>query len=251
MRVATTTFGACVLCLALWLPLAALAQDTVDLEVRRLGDGVWIHTSFVTLEDGAVFPSHGLIVREGDSLTLVDTAWGDEKTKLLLDAIAVQIGLPVTRVVVTHAHDDRLGGAEQLMAEGVEVWAHPLTRQLALKRGLAVPNKAIEGLDAPGSVSPVGGLEVFYPGPAHTHDNVMVWLPDHGILFGGCAVRGADATGMGNVRDGDIDAWASAMALARQFYSSAQLVVPSHSDPGDISLIDHTAELVRQAQAGE
>lgn len=228
---------------------AALADDLpTDVEVRRLAENVWVHTSYVALDDGVIFPSHGLIVREGDALTLIDTAWGEEKTKLLLDAIAVQIGLPVTRVIVTHAHDDRLGGADLLMAEGVEVWAHPMTQQLAFDRQLPVPNHVIEGIEIPGSAAPLGALEVFYPGPAHTDDNIMVWLPGPGILFGGCAIRGADAGGMGNVSDGDIEGWVTAMALTGQYYDSAQTVVPSHSDPGGVSLISHTAELAGRAQ---
>ena len=59
--------------------------------------------------DGAVYPSNGLIVRDGDELLLIDTAWGAKNTAALLAEIEKQIGLPVTRAVSTHFHDDRVG----------------------------------------------------------------------------------------------------------------------------------------------
>ena len=48
--------------------------------------------------DGAVYPSNGLIVRDGDELLLIDTAWGAKNTAALLAEVEKQIGLPVTRV---------------------------------------------------------------------------------------------------------------------------------------------------------
>lgn len=229
---------------------AAAAELETDVEVRSLRDGVWVHTSYNTLDDGTRFPSHGLIVREGDALTLIDTAWGEEKTRLLLRAIDVQIGLPVTRAVVTHFHGDRASGVDLLESGGIEVWAHPLTRQLATENDYPVPDLVFESLGLPGDVVELGALEVFYPGPAHTQDNLMVWLGDQGILFGGCAIRGAADEGLGNVRDGDIESWVEAMDRTEQRYGGASLVVPSHSEPGSAELIGHTAALARAARSG-
>jgi metallo-beta-lactamase class B VIM len=238
------------------LLLAALAglgwaqptpPDEHVIELRRLSDGVWIHTSYRTLDDGQRFASHGLVVQEGDSLTLVDTAWGEEETDLLLDAIAVQVGLPVTRAVVTHFHSDRASGTGLLQSNGVEVWAHPLTRAVIDQRGFAVPERAFSGLDAPGSVVDFGTLQVFYPGPAHTLDNIMVWLPEQQTLFGGCAIRGIGDQDLGNVRDGDVQLWEAAMIRTEMLYSGARLVVTSHSEPAGPEQIGHTAQIARQA----
>lgn len=234
------------------LTLDAHAQIEVEpgVEITPFAEGVWLHTSYAVLRDGTRFPSHGLVVREGDTLVLVDTAWGVEQTENLLEAIDAEIGLPISGVVVTHFHADRLGGADLLAAEGAEVWAHPLTPGLAEERGGAVPEFVFEELQAPGDSAPFGNLEVFYPGPAHTYDNIMVWLPEQGILFGGCAIRGAHDKNMGNVRDGDIDHWATAMKLTEARYDSANMVVSSHSDPAGPELFGHTAFLARMAAKG-
>ena len=227
---------------------SATAQDELpDVEVRTLTEGVWIHTTYRTFDDGVTFPSHGLIVREGDELTLIDTAWGEKETELLLDAIAVQIGLPVTRAVTTHFHGDRSRGIDLLEAEGVEAWAHPMTREISIEREYAVADHAFVGIDNPGDAVAFGTLEVFYPGPAHSMDNIMVWLPEQQLLFGGCAIRGAADTKLGNVRDGDVDHWARAMALTQARYGGAEMVVSSHADPGGADLIGHTANVVEKA----
>lgn len=245
-------FQSIMVSLMLQLAGAAAAEELeTEVDVRTLADGVWIHTSYRTLDDGSRFPSHGLIVREGETLTLIDTAWGEDKTGLLLDAIAVQIGLPVTKAVVTHFHDDRASGSDLLEAEGVAVWAHPLTRKISIERDSAVPDLAFDGLDNPGDAVAFGTLEVFYPGPAHTRDNIMVWLPDQGILFGGCAIRGAADRALGNVRDADVAHWATAMALAQQLYGEAELVVSSHAEPAGPELFGHTADLARLANQAE
>jgi metallo-beta-lactamase class B VIM len=241
--------------LAISLSSIAAAQDGSPpdpvVEIRGLTEGVWIHTSFRTLDDGSRFPSHGLVVREGDSLTLIDTAWGEEETELLLDAVAFQVGLPVTRAVVTHFHGDRASGSDLLEAEGVEVWAHPLTLELASERGYPVPDRAFEGLDEPGSVVDFGTLQVFYPGPAHSSDNIMVWLPDQQTLFGGCPIRGANDSDLGNVRDGDVQQWAAAMQRTEMLYGGARLVVSSHADPAGPELIGHTAQIARRTADAE
>ena len=53
------------------------AQDSKpnQVTITALDEGVWLHTSYYTYPSGTRFPSNGLIVKEGNSLTLIDTAW--------------------------------------------------------------------------------------------------------------------------------------------------------------------------------
>ncbi len=39
--------------------------------ITKIDEGVWLHTSFYVYPNGTTFPSNGLIVREGQSLTLI------------------------------------------------------------------------------------------------------------------------------------------------------------------------------------
>ena len=217
---------------------------SADLHVRELRPGVWMHTSWQRLDDGKRFPSNGLVVREGDHLVLVDTAWGEPATAELLGWVDRTLKLPVKAVVVTHFHGDRLGGAAALQRRGVAFYGHPLTAELAATVKLPPP-RTLAGLAKAGSVDHLESVEVFYPGPAHTRDNVVVWLPKSRFLVGGCAVRAAGTTALGNVADADVSEWPGSIRRVLERYGEADVVVPGHGEPGGRELLEHTLELAK------
>lgn len=239
------------LTLLLFFPGAAPAQSqaapktwkiAADVQVTELRPGVWIHTSWQTFPDGTRFPSNGLIVREGDQLLLIDTAWGELLTDQLLDWIDANLKLRVVQTVVTHSHHDRIGGAAALQRRSIKILTHPLTKQLASEQGLPIP-EALADLKEVGSGARIGSVEVFYPGPGHARDNLMVWLPEKKILFGGCAVRATSAKGLGNVAHADTAAWPSSIRRALERYRTAEVVVPGHGEAGGLELLRHTLSL--------
>ncbi|WP_238388229.1 subclass B1 metallo-beta-lactamase [Sinimarinibacterium sp. NLF-5-8] len=219
------------------------APESATIDIHMVRPGVWVHTSYYTYPDGTRYPSNGLIVREGNGLLLVDTAWGESLTVTLLGRIKSEIGLPVRRAVVTHAHGDRIAGVDALEARRIEVYSLPLTQKRAIGEGMPVPDHALAGLDIPGSSVKFGSVELFYPGPAHAPDNIMVWVPSEHILFGGCAVRAAAATSLGGIADANRVEWPEAIRRARSHYSEATVVVPGHGAIGDLKLLDHTLSL--------
>ncbi len=223
--------------------LQGCASSDADIDIERLADGVWLHTSYYTYPSGTRLPSNGLVVRSQDELTLVDTAWGELLTIGLVTKIEREIGLPVTQAIVTHAHADRIAGVDALESRGIKVYSHPDTQRLAARQGLPVPDLILPALATPGSSSALGELEAHYPGPAHAPDNLVIWLPGHGILFGGCAVRPAKADSLGNIADADLTNWQAVMQYLLGQFSDARLVIPGHGAPGDIGLLQHTARL--------
>jgi glyoxylase-like metal-dependent hydrolase (beta-lactamase superfamily II) len=54
------------------------------------------------------------LVREADGLTVIDTMLPRSAKKIL--AAADQLGAPVTRIVLTHAHSDHIGSLDELAA---------------------------------------------------------------------------------------------------------------------------------------
>ncbi len=219
-------------------------DDTNKVEIKEIAKEVWVHTSYHTFPNGVRYPSNGLIVREGDALTLIDTAWGEESTATLLQKIDSEIALPVTRTIVTHHHDDRVAGVALMQNAGIQVFAHPMTRLLVGKNGQPVPENSLDEIAIAGSSMKVGNLTVIYPGPAHAADNIMVWLDNEKILFGGCPIRAMDATTMGNTADGDLASWQVVIAMLSRKYAGAQIVVPGHGDIGDTELLSHTHTLL-------
>ncbi|HEX3111966.1 MAG TPA: subclass B1 metallo-beta-lactamase [Candidatus Eisenbacteria bacterium] len=221
---------------------SAPLQSTVKL--RLLRPGVWIHTSRYVFPDGSVIPANGLVVKEGGGLVLIDTAWGEMLTADLLDEIHREIKLPVRRAIVTHSHADRIAGADLLRQRGIPVFAHPLTCRRAAAVAIAMPSDSLAGLRKPGDAEFVGSVEVFYPGPAHSPDNIVVWVPSARVLFGGCAVKSVDSN-LGNLADADTRAWPDAIHRVMERYRQAEAVVPGHGAEGGRELLTHTLELLK------
>ena len=224
-------------------PAAGVAL-AADVEVRPLARGVWLHTTTKTYPGGERVPSNGLLLEQDGGSLLIDTAWSDEQTEHLLRWAAETLGRPVRRAVVTHAHDDRMGGLAALRRAGVPVHAAALTAARAREEGLPAPDSTWS-LGAREAVSRFG-VEVFYPGPGHAPDNVVVWVPGTRVLFGGCLVKAGNATGLGFTGDADLAGWPLAISHVLLRYRSARMVVPGHGPVGGTPILEHTVSLLAE-----
>jgi len=72
--------------------------------------------------------------------------------------------------------------------------------------------------------------------------------PADRILFGGCLVKSASSTDLGNVTDAKLADWRVTMEAVLTAYPSPRLVIPGHGDPGDRRLLQHTLDLALAAQ---
>ena len=231
---------------------AAPAADTFLTELRRdypvtlseLAPGVWVHTTVYRIPGQNPIPSNGLVVVDGDAVTLIDGAWGELATVALIDRVEEETGLPVTRMIVTHHHADRTAGVDAAERHGVQVFTHPDTPTLAARAGNPVPNTSVAQLREPGARTKVGKVEIGYPGPGHASDNIVAYLPDEKILYAGCFLRGAGVETLGNVEDADLAAWRENLVWVKGTYRDAETVVPGHGKGADILLVDATARLI-------
>ena len=229
-----------------------LAKSVVDLirehhhivEIVPLAEGVWLHQATHETEDWGRVSSNGLIVEDGERLIVIDTAWGTENSQALMRRIEVTMKRPVTDLIITHFHGDSMAGWEVFKAAGATVW---VTRQ-SLALAQEQQPEAFQVIDPEvGQQFGVGSVSVFYPGPAHAPDNVVVWVPRAEVLFGGCAVRSEVATNLGNTGDASIPQWAASIARVQAAFPSAKWVVPGHGKPGGAVLLAHTIKLANAA----
>ena len=211
------------------------------LEIKKIADDVFLHTSYKELPDYGLISSNGLVVINGKDAYIIDTPWPDGDTEKLVQWIA-DSGFVLKASLSTHFHDDRAAGIAYLNQHHIDTYASVLTNQYLADAGSPVATKTFTGktfslLD--------GVIEVFYPGPGHTYDNVVVWLPQTHTLVGGCLIRSLAANDMGNTTDGSLNDWATSVKNIIDAFPEIESVIPGHGSIGGIDLLTHTQALAR------
>jgi glyoxylase-like metal-dependent hydrolase (beta-lactamase superfamily II) len=219
------------------------------------------------------WPSNSLLIRASKTdCILVNTLCDNQAARMLVDWIKNNFSGEVNIVAInTGFHVDNLGGNEFLLSKGIVVYGSNLTAKLITERGQTEKSRLLEGFKSPENkkyydaykklnfVPPnhvfdineglnlkIGDedVNVFYPGPSHTIDNVVVYFPRRNILFGGCMIKSLDSRDAGYTADADMQKWPRSVEKVLVKYKDAKIVVPGHSDCGDTGLIKHTIELL-------
>lgn len=216
-----------------------------SITLSKIDDGFWVYTTSKMI-NGSSVPANGLIVVSSDGLILLDTPWNDEKTKELVKFAESTFGKSIVLAVITHAHDDRVGGIHALLEENIKALSTELTADLAedggYDRPLAEIKNDVEIIDV-GDVN----MEIFYPGEGHTSDNIIVWFSDKKLLYGGCFIKSTDSKSIGNTGDANLKQWPVSLERLIERYPDVEIVIPGHNTWGGKELLDHTLELAKMA----
>lgn len=212
-----------------------------NLEIIPISDNSYIHVSYAETEWGRV-ASNGLILVQKDEAFLLDTPMDEEVTKELVKFVKDSLRATITGFVPNHWHSDCLGGLAYLHKIGVKSYANIMTLKFAGEKGYEKPLYGFrDSLTIPFHNI---NIQCYYPGPAHALDNIVVYIPEEKILFGGCMVKEMKATTMGNIADADTKAWPATIKKVIIKYPLALLVIPGHGAYGGRELLVHTLELV-------
>jgi len=168
--------------------------------VEEVGDGLFAYVQ----PDGSWMVNNTGFLVGPDGVTSVDTCSTELRTRTYLEAVAAVTPLPVRTLVNTHHHPDHTTGNGLL--PGATIVAHEAARaeMLAMAR-LEMAGVHLDGIwqefdagDVP--FAPpfltfrdevalwVGDrrCEIRHVGiPAHTTNDVVVWVPDAGVLYAG------------------------------------------------------------------
>lgn len=214
-------------------------DNNLPLKIIQLTDNVYQHISYKKVEPWGMVAASGLIVVEGSNAHLIDTPWTKKATEQLIEWVASK-DLVLKSSIVTHFHKDASGGISHLNQAQVNTYATPLTNKL-----LDMKNREKSNHEITSNTYEVisNTIEAFYPGPGHTQDNIVVWLPKEKMLFGGCMVKSINSKTLGNTADASVKDWPTSIRKIINKYPDIKIVVPGHGKVGDISLLKHTAQL--------
>jgi metallo-beta-lactamase class B len=232
----------------IWVALAVNAQlvgDTIhissDLYLVRLADNCYAQVSYAQLPQYGRVGANGLLLVDNKKAIIVNTPWNNQLTKQLHQYLTSK-GISLDHAVITHWHDDCLGGLGYLQQQFILSTSSQRTYDASLKHKL--PVAFIRFKDTLTFNFEGQSIQCFYPGAGHTADNIVVYLPKKNVLYGGCIIKDMASNTLGNTGDAVLADWPASVANIRRKYANAAIVVPGHGQWGNLSLLDHTLKLL-------
>ena len=188
------------------------------------------HVQVTVLEPHAV--NVGLVVGSNRA-ALIDAS--PAQGRELLEAARREAGMPVTHVIITHAHHDHwlgVGGMTDIVTiahEDLLVAPEKEVTDAADALGLdelpkpTEPLSLVKGLD-------LGGvrLEILHFGPAHTRTDLFVIVPEDDVIFVGDVIESAGDPCFSAVSN--LEGWPKAIDAMLGSSTEATRFVPGHGD---------------------
>ncbi len=211
-----------------------------SLIIRKLKKGVYIHTSYLDTNDFGKVSCNGLIYFNGGQLFIADTPATEKASIELLEHLSKFTEIDNLGVVATHFHTDCTAGYDAFFKYKIASYNSVKSMEIANKLEITSAQRYFhDGFEmAVGK----GSVEGKYFGEGHTSDNIVVYLLNEKVLFGGCLIKelGAD---QGNLDDANISEWALSVERLKQNYPDVEIVVPGHGKEGGKKLLDYTIKL--------
>ena len=215
-----------------------------DMTAEKISSRVWYVQGLSALGSPANqnFISNAAFVVTPAGVVVIDALGSPVLAERLLAEIGKVTKQPVTHVIVTHYHADHVYGLQTFKAAGARILAQRaaeeyMTSETAVKRlhdsrqtlapwvnDKTVLVSADQWIDGPITLT-VGGvkIEIQPVGPAHTAEDLVVYLPQEKVLFAGDLVFRRRIPFVGQADSGH---WIAALDALLGF--GAAVVVPGH-----------------------
>lgn len=219
----------------------AAAYSTDSLKIVALSENSFRHISYLQTPSSGKVACNGYILMNQGEAMVFDTPSDAETTRELLRWLESTKGQKVMGLVVNHFHVDALGGITEFHEKGIATYAHTKTNGLIKEEEKRPRHTFKETLTLK-----VGELEVEnrYFGEAHTIDNIVSYVPEEKLIFGGCMIKTLNA-GLGNLNDANTSTWSGSVRKVMEAYPQATTVIPGHGPHGGQELLEYTIALFK------
>lgn len=231
----------------------AFAERAV--QARQVAEHVWVVQGETALGSSAnrnFISNAGFVVTE-EGVVVIDALGSPALAHELVAEIRRVTPRPIRHVVVTHFHADHIYGLQAFKAAGAEIWAHSAgraylnseTAQLRLQasRMELAPwineQTRLMGADRwlqdDGATLRLGSFEfqIRHVGPAHSPEDLVVFVPRAGVLFAGDLVFRGRIPFVGQA---DSRQWIASLGKLIGF--GPRVMVPGHGDVSTAPLAD-------------
>jgi len=215
------------------------------IKTTYLTGNIYVYTSFGLPDGKTPFPANGLYMITNEGIVLIDTPWDEDQTQQLMDTLQSRYKKKIELCISTHYHNDRTSGLDLLKKHGVKTYSSELTRQLAKQKGEKQPQFTFRK----DTTFKVGDLilQTYYPGEGHTKDNIVIWLPQSKVLYGGCLIKSLEANNPGYTGDASMTSWPASIIKVKNRYKNIKYIIPRHQGwKGDTLMLTHTLAVLKQ-----
>lgn len=216
--------------------------NTNLLRIDSVATNVFCHVSYLQTESFGNVACNGMVVIHDDEALIFDTPTNDNATTELINWLEKVKNVTVKGVVITHFHEDCLGGIKAFHAKNIPSYAHNKTINLTKANKLEQPQHGFEN----GLELTVGKHKVInsFIGEGHTSDNIISYYPAEKVMFGGCLIKTIGAS-KGYLGDANVAAWSATVEKVQRTYPDAKIVIPGHGAVGGTELLAYTVRLFK------
>ncbi len=223
----------------------AMAYQSDNLKIERLSKNTYRHITYLSTTDYGKVACNGMIVIDQGEALIFDTPTNDKTSNELIGWVKTGLKCKTVGVIVTHFHQDCLGGLQEFHAKQIPSYASNKTIELATKNNYKIPQTGFENY----LEIKVGNKKVIneFLGEGHTIDNIVSYFPDEKALFGGCLIKSLNA-GKGYLGDANITEWSNTVNAIKSKYPNLKIVIPGHGKPGNTDLLNYTIAMFKEEQ---
>lgn len=261
MNIRMLPLASCALALALsllTLPVAVAADYepvSVSVDAQEITTGVWMIEGQIgvasSVNEG--FNSNAGFVVTDDGVVVFDALGTPSLGAQMIKEIRRVTDKPIERLIISHYHSDHFYGAQAFTDQGIPVTAHkwvtenylksdaPSARLIERRQSLFPWVNESSKITQPDElisdevVFTVGGLtfRVFHTGPAHTPEDLMMYVEELGVLFAGDLIFSGRLPWVGNA---DSKTWLEAIDTLEKL--APLYLVPGHGSFSDQAQVD-------------